>query len=70
LITAQELPVSIATNKPNQWSFAAPVVIPANKDSVKVSVLIADDNVPELTSDATIYVSSLGLLRTGYRKHC
>jgi len=61
LITAQDLSVSIATNKPNQWSFTAPVVIPANKDSVKVSVLIADDNIPELTSDAIIYVSSLGV---------
>jgi len=61
LVTAQELSVSIATNKPNQWSFNVPVVIPANKDSVKVSILITDDIVPELTSDAIIYVSSPGV---------
>lgn len=61
LITSQELSVSLATNKPNQWTFAAPVVIPANKDSVKVSVLVTDDVIPELTSDAIIYVSSTGV---------
>ena len=61
LITSQDLSVSIATNKPNQWSFNVPVVIPANKDSVKVSLFITDDNVPELTSDAIIYVSSVGV---------
>jgi len=61
LVTAQDLEVSIATNKPNQWTFTAPAIIPANKDFVKVSVLIADDNVPELTSDAILSLSSAGV---------
>ncbi len=61
LVTNQDLSISIATNKPNQWTFQSPAVIPANKDSVKVSVLVTDDNIPELNADATIYVSSAGV---------
>lgn len=61
LVTNQELSISIATNKANQWTFQSPAVIPANKDSVKVSVLVTDDNIPELNADATIYVSSAGV---------
>jgi ACT domain-containing protein len=61
LVTDQPLNVSIATNKPNQCTFPASLVIPANLASGKVSVLITDDNVPELKADAVLYVSSAGV---------
>lgn len=61
LVTDQDLSISIATNKSNQLAFTSPVIIPANKDSVKVTVLITDDNIPELKTDATLYVSSAGV---------
>ncbi|TNF46251.1 MAG: hypothetical protein EP310_00605, partial [Bacteroidetes bacterium] len=61
LVTDQPLSVSIATNKPNQWTFTTPLVIEASKDSAIVTVNITDDNIPELTADAIIYVSSAGV---------
>jgi large repetitive protein len=61
LVTDQPLSVNIATNKPNQWTFITPLVIPANQDSAILSVNITDDNIPELTADAVIYVSSAGV---------
>lgn len=61
LVTDQALNVSIATNKPNQWTFPAAVVIPANVATGMVSVLVTDDIIPELKADAVIYVSSAGV---------
>ncbi|MBW8334181.1 MAG: T9SS type A sorting domain-containing protein [Prolixibacteraceae bacterium] len=61
LVTDQALNVSIATNKANQWTFPSSLVIPANEASGKVSVVITDDNLPELKSDAYIFVSSAGV---------
>lgn len=61
LVTDQALNVSISTNKPNQWSFPSSMVIPANEASAKVSVVVTDDKLPELKSDATIFVSSVGV---------
>jgi large repetitive protein len=61
LVTNQPLSVSIAANKPNQWTFTSPVIIPANKDSVKIAVNITDDKIPELNADAIMYVSAAGV---------
>ena len=61
LVTTAALNVSISTNKANQLSFPASIVIPANAASATVSVDITDDNIPELKSDAIIYVSSAGV---------
>ena len=60
LVTNQALTVSISTNKVSQWTFPVSLVIPSNVASGKVSVLITDDIIPELKSDAVIYVSSAG----------
>ncbi len=61
LVTAQALTVSLATNKSSQWTFPASVIIPANASSNTVSVVITDDNIPELKSNAVIYASSAGV---------
>ncbi|MDP2336788.1 MAG: CARDB domain-containing protein [Bacteroidota bacterium] len=61
LITPQPLTVSLATNKASQWTFPASVIIPANTASNTVSVVVTDDNIPELKSDAVIYASSAGV---------
>jgi len=61
LVTNQALNVSISTNKASQWTFPASVIIPANTASNTVSVDVTDDNIPELKSDAVIYVSSAGV---------
>ena len=60
LVTSNPLTVNISTNKPSQCSFPTTVVIPANMASNSVSVMITDDNIPELTGDAIIYTSSDG----------
>ena len=60
LVTSNPLSVNISTNKPSQCSFPSTVVIPANTASNSVSVMITDDNIPELTGDAIIYSSSNG----------
>jgi ACT domain-containing protein len=61
LVTNQALTVSISTNKAAQWTFPASVIIPANTASNTVSVVVTDDNIPELKSDAVIYASSAGV---------
>jgi len=61
LVTNQALNVSISTNKALQWTFQSALVIPANVASGKVSVLVTDDNIPELKADAVIYASSSGV---------
>ena len=61
LVTDQPLTVSLSTNKQTQWTFPPSVIIPANTASNDVSVIITDDNIPELTSDAVIYASSAGV---------
>jgi len=61
LVNAQALTVSLATNKSSQWTFPASVIIPANTASNTVSVVITDDNIPELKSNAVIYASSAGV---------
>ncbi len=61
LVTDQALNVSITTNRPNQWTFPASLVIPANVASGKVSVAVTNDLIPELKADAVIYVSSAGV---------
>ncbi len=61
LVTSSALTVNLSTNKPSQWTFPSSVIIPANVASGDVPVSITDDNIPELTSDATIYASSSGM---------
>ncbi|MEI8115082.1 MAG: CARDB domain-containing protein, partial [Bacteroidia bacterium] len=61
LVTSSPLPVNISTNKSSQWTFSSGLIIPANQASADITVSITDDNIPELTSDATIYASSAGL---------
>jgi len=61
LVTDQPLTVSLSTNKSLQWTFSSSVIIPANAASNDVSVIITDDNIPELTIDAVIYASSAGV---------
>ena len=61
LVTNQALTVSISTNKAAQWTFPVSVIIPANTASNTVPVVVTDDNIPELKSDAVIYVSSAGV---------
>ena len=61
LVTNQALTVSMATNKANQWTFPSSLVIQANEASGKVSVVVTDDNLPELKADAFIFVSSAGV---------
>ncbi len=61
LVTSQPLTVSLATNKPAQWTFPTTLVIPANAASGNVSVVVTDDNIPELKADAIIYASSAGV---------
>ena len=60
LVTDKPLTVNLSTNKQQQWSFPSTVIIPANTASSTVDVLITDDNIPELTSEAIIYASSNG----------
>ncbi|MDP3180837.1 MAG: hypothetical protein Q8M67_03395, partial [Bacteroidota bacterium] len=61
LVTTQALTVSLSTNKASQWTFPSSVIIPSNTASNTVSVVITDDNIPELKSDAVIYASSAGV---------
>jgi uncharacterized repeat protein (TIGR01451 family) len=61
LVTPQPLTVNLSTNKLTQWTFPSSVIIPANTSSSTVSVLITDDNIPELKADAIIYASSSGV---------
>ncbi len=61
LVTDQPVSVSVSTNKPTQWTFVTPLIIPANVDSGRVSVFVTDDNIPELRSDATLFVSAAGV---------
>ena len=61
LVTSLPLSVNFSTNKPSQWTFPSTLIIPANQASGQTTVSITDDNIPELTSDATIYANSAGL---------
>ena len=60
LVTNKPLTVNLSTNKQQQWSFPSTVIIPANTASSTVDVLITDDNIPELTTEAIINASSNG----------
>lgn len=60
LVTNKPVTVSLSTNKPSQWTFPASFVIPANTASVDIPILGTNDNIPELKSDAIIYVSASG----------
>ena len=59
-VTAQALVVSLSTNKAGQWTFPQTLTIPANQASANATVLITDDQVPELTSQAILNASSAG----------
>jgi ACT domain-containing protein len=60
LVTTAPLTVNLSTTKISQWTFPSSLIIPANSASGSVTVSITDDNIPEITSDATIYASSAG----------
>ncbi len=61
LVTNLPVMVSLATNKSSQWTFPSSVIIAANTASVEVSVIVTNDNIPELAGDAMIYASSAGI---------
>ncbi len=60
LITNQPLTVNLSTNQASQWTFPATAVIPSNAASIEVSVVVTNDNIPELNNDAIIIANSVG----------
>jgi hypothetical protein len=60
LVSDQLLTVYVSTDNPSQWVCDPSVIIGSNNASVVVPVTVTDDEIPELTGQAKILVSSAG----------
>lgn len=58
--TEEALKVYVGTDKPSQWTFKNNATIAAGASSVTMPITVVDDEIPEITSEASITVTSAG----------